>query len=82
MKTVCRVDMLPVNVIRELSQNLTILKNIFDLYRPKIIQNSLTGKEHFQREDGSRFSLTLPPGRMSGMMIDTTTVSGSVQDTN
>jgi hypothetical protein len=30
------------------------IKNIFDLYRANVFQNSLTGKQNLQREDGSR----------------------------
>jgi len=36
--------MFSVNVIKELLQNLTILKAAFDLFRAKVIQNSLTGE--------------------------------------
>jgi hypothetical protein len=38
-------------------KSLTISKGVIDLYKSKVIQNSLTGKDYLQREDVSRPSI-------------------------
>ena len=48
--------MFPVNIISELSQKPNHKKAVLDLFMTKAIENSLTEKDYFQREDGSRLS--------------------------
>jgi hypothetical protein len=53
------------------------IKSISDLYRANVFQNSLTGKQHLQGEDGSKLCFQISLAEVLGFVQETTTLSAN-----